>query len=346
MRGPRRGPGQGRTPARPHGRAARRHRRADGTATGLPSPTRVPAGPDGGRCGASRCARDRLRRTPEARAPAHRPARPHRRPARRPGPRTARQDRHQQPPRLPGTGDLRRHRPHPRRQRHLVARQLPGRLRRPPLHRAQAPGHPLPRPHGGGTTRRRRPAHRTPVARTRPCCTAAAVARLRPLRRGDHRRPLPDEVWRLDWLLPPGKELVTPELLLTRVRETLAGWNHGTAPPYELLDTGVHTVHHRLARRWRADRVFLAGDAAHLLGALGTPPGWTRACATPTTSPGNWPWPGTTVRTRRSSTATRPSAARSSPPGCAPPTRRCRCCGAAEGCVPTSREPPGDTTPC
>ncbi|GAA3496817.1 FAD-dependent monooxygenase [Streptomyces prasinosporus] len=83
-------------------------------------------------------------------------------------------------------------------------------------------------------------------------------------------RPLPEGVWRLDWLLPPGKELVTPELLLTRVRETLAGWNQGAAPPYELLDTGVHTVHHRLARRWRADRVFLAGDAAHLLGSLGT----------------------------------------------------------------------------
>ncbi|MFE6482307.1 FAD-dependent monooxygenase [Streptomyces sp. NPDC057757] len=83
-------------------------------------------------------------------------------------------------------------------------------------------------------------------------------------------RPLADSVWRLDWLLPPGKDLVTPELLVARVRETLGGWSGGTVPPYELLDTGVHTVHHRLARRWRAGRVFLAGDAAHLLGALGT----------------------------------------------------------------------------
>ncbi|WP_371668769.1 FAD-dependent monooxygenase [Streptomyces sp. NBC_00289] len=83
-------------------------------------------------------------------------------------------------------------------------------------------------------------------------------------------RPLPDGVWRLDWLLPPGKDLVTPELLVSRIRETLAGWSGGTTPPYELLDTGVHTVHHRLARRWRVGRVFLAGDAAHLLGALGT----------------------------------------------------------------------------
>ncbi|MFJ9835804.1 FAD-dependent monooxygenase [Streptomyces sp. NPDC101169] len=83
-------------------------------------------------------------------------------------------------------------------------------------------------------------------------------------------RPLPHGVWRLDWLLPPGKDLVTPELLVARIRETLAGWTDGSTPPYDLLDTGVHTVHHRLARRWRAGRVFLAGDAAHLLGAVGT----------------------------------------------------------------------------
>ncbi|CAL9614888.1 FAD-dependent monooxygenase [Streptomyces sp. enrichment culture] len=83
-------------------------------------------------------------------------------------------------------------------------------------------------------------------------------------------RPLPHGVWRLDWLLPPGKDLVTPELLMNRVRETLTGWSDGQMPAYELLDTGVHTVHHRLARRWRVGRVLLAGDAAHLTGALGT----------------------------------------------------------------------------
>ncbi|MFG2226477.1 FAD-dependent monooxygenase [Streptomyces sp. NPDC048644] len=100
-------------------------------------------------------------------------------------------------------------------------------------------------------------------------------------------RPLPDGVWRLDWLLPPGRELVTPDALVARIRDSLAGWAAEAAtpetggpsrgrgsvrpvPPYELLDTGVHTVHHRLARRWRLGRAFLAGDAAHLLGALGT----------------------------------------------------------------------------
>ncbi|MWA14047.1 FAD-dependent monooxygenase [Streptomyces sp. BA2] len=83
-------------------------------------------------------------------------------------------------------------------------------------------------------------------------------------------RPLAGGVWRLDWLLPPRGELVTPDALVVRIRETLAGWCGGSTPPYELLDTGVHTVHHRLARRWRVGRAFLAGDAAHLLGALGT----------------------------------------------------------------------------
>ncbi|WP_250294032.1 FAD-dependent monooxygenase [Streptomyces atroolivaceus] len=82
-------------------------------------------------------------------------------------------------------------------------------------------------------------------------------------------RPLPDGVWRLDWLLPPRGELVTPDALITRIRDTLEGWC-GETPPYELLDTGVYTLHHRLARRWRVERAFLAGDAAHLLGALGT----------------------------------------------------------------------------
>ncbi|MBJ7903689.1 FAD-dependent monooxygenase [Streptomyces sp. DSM 110735] len=101
--------------------------------------------------------------------------------------------------------------------------------------------------------------HRTPPWRTSgPACSEVTA------------RPLPDSMWRLDWLLPPGKELVTPDLLVTRVRETLAGWTGGSVPAYDLLDTGVHTVHHRLARRWRAGWVFLAGDAAHLLGALGT----------------------------------------------------------------------------
>ncbi|NLU73749.1 monooxygenase [Streptomyces sp. HNM0575] len=114
-------------------------------------------------------------------------------------------------------------------------------------------------------------------------------------------RPLPDGAWRLDWLLPPRGELVTPEALLERIHDTLGQWHAdgggagagagsgagtvagagagagagaaagstGEAAPYELLDTGVYTSHQRLARRWRVQRTFLAGDAAHLVGALG-----------------------------------------------------------------------------
>ncbi|GGX59651.1 FAD-dependent monooxygenase [Streptomyces hiroshimensis] len=97
-----------------------------------------------------------------------------------------------------------------------------------------------------------------------------AVLHRSPARGGEvTARPLPDGVWRLDWPLPPGGELVTPDALLARVRDSLATWC-GDVPPYELLDTGVHVVHHRLTRRMRTGRAFLAGDAAHLLGALGT----------------------------------------------------------------------------
>ncbi|MET8683412.1 FAD-dependent monooxygenase [Streptomyces sp. NPDC004732] len=101
----------------------------------------------------------------------------------------------------------------------------------------------------------------------------ALLHRMPPWRHGGAEvagRPLAGGVWRLDWLLPPRGDLVTPDALVVRIRETLAGWCGGSTPPYELLDTGVHTVHHRLARRWRVGRAFLAGDAAHLLGALGT----------------------------------------------------------------------------
>ncbi|SFD64197.1 FAD-dependent oxidoreductase [Streptomyces aidingensis] len=84
-------------------------------------------------------------------------------------------------------------------------------------------------------------------------------------------RPLTGLRWRLDWPMPPDGGLVTPEALLESLHRTLAAWHgDGGVPAYELLDTGVHQCHQRLARRWRHGRAFLAGDAAHLLGALGT----------------------------------------------------------------------------
>ncbi|MFF0393650.1 FAD-dependent monooxygenase [Kitasatospora sp. NPDC004615] len=103
--------------------------------------------------------------------------------------------------------------------------------------------------------------------------------------RGDREasaRPLPDGVWRLDWRLPPGRPqptepvdphatwpgIVTGDTLLTRVTSALTGWC-GELPPHQLLAAADHTYQQRLAGRFRTGRCFLAGDAAHLHGALG-----------------------------------------------------------------------------
>jgi 3-(3-hydroxy-phenyl)propionate hydroxylase len=81
-------------------------------------------------------------------------------------------------------------------------------------------------------------------------------------------RPLPGGLWRLDWHLPVQARSLTPDALVERLRGTLAGWCGGVVP-YEVLGSADYTVHQRLARRWRSGRAFLAGDAAHLMGALG-----------------------------------------------------------------------------
>lgn len=90
-------------------------------------------------------------------------------------------------------------------------------------------------------------------------------------------RPLPGGVWRLDWRLPPVSptaamgsraDLLTPDALIARIRATLGAWCDGV-PQYELHGSAEYSVHQRLAKLWRADRAFLAGDAAHLLGTLG-----------------------------------------------------------------------------
>ncbi|MFG2821934.1 FAD-dependent monooxygenase [Kitasatospora sp. NPDC048365] len=103
--------------------------------------------------------------------------------------------------------------------------------------------------------------------------------------RGDREasaRPLPDGLWRLDWRLPPGRPaptepvdphatwpgIVTGDTLLTRVKSTLTAWC-GDLPAYDLLAAADHTAQQRLAARFRSGRCFLAGDAAHLHGALG-----------------------------------------------------------------------------
>jgi 3-(3-hydroxy-phenyl)propionate hydroxylase len=81
-------------------------------------------------------------------------------------------------------------------------------------------------------------------------------------------RPLPEGLWRLDWLLPVQARPLTPDALVERLRGTLTAWC-GSVVPYEVVGSADYSVHQRLARRWRSGRAFLAGDAAHLMGALG-----------------------------------------------------------------------------
>jgi len=61
---------------------------------------------------------------------------------------------------------------------------------------------------------------------------------------------------------------LTSDALVERLRSTLTAWC-GQVVPYDLVGSADHPVHQRLARRWRVGRVFLAGDSAHLMGALG-----------------------------------------------------------------------------
>ncbi|MDH6576523.1 FAD-dependent monooxygenase [Kitasatospora sp. MAP5-34] len=115
--------------------------------------------------------------------------------------------------------------------------------------------------------------------------TGEARVHREPPWRGDREasaRPLPDGLWRLDWRLPPGRPaptapvdphatwpgVVTGDTLLARVKSTLTGWC-GELPAYDLLAAADHTAQQRLAARFRVGRCFLAGDAAHLHGALG-----------------------------------------------------------------------------
>ncbi|CAD5200151.1 bifunctional 3-(3-hydroxy-phenyl)propionate/3-hydroxycinnamic acid hydroxylase [Pseudomonas sp. FEN] len=85
----------------------------------------------------------------------------------------------------------------------------------------------------------------------------------------DARRPVvevpgPHHTRRFEFLLKPDE---TDEQVLseTRLRELLRPFR-GNAP-VSIVRKTVYTFHARVAERWRVDRVFLAGDAAHL-----TPP--------------------------------------------------------------------------
>jgi 2-polyprenyl-6-methoxyphenol hydroxylase-like FAD-dependent oxidoreductase len=78
--------------------------------------------------------------------------------------------------------------------------------------------------------------------------------------------PQPDGEWRIDWQVAPETDVEAERasgVLDARIR-ALVG-----AAPYELVWVTAYRFHQRLASRFRVGRVFLAGDAAHLMAPFG-----------------------------------------------------------------------------
>jgi 2-polyprenyl-6-methoxyphenol hydroxylase-like FAD-dependent oxidoreductase len=78
--------------------------------------------------------------------------------------------------------------------------------------------------------------------------------------------PQPDDEWRIDWQVAPETDVEAERAsgkLDARIRALL------DETPYELAWLTTYRFHARLASRFRVGRVFLAGDAAHLMAPFG-----------------------------------------------------------------------------
>ncbi|CAN5471170.1 FAD-dependent oxidoreductase [soil metagenome] len=78
--------------------------------------------------------------------------------------------------------------------------------------------------------------------------------------------PQPDSVWRIDWQVPGDFDLERERAsgaLDQRVRAVVGD------RPYEVVWVSAYRFHQRLAPTFRAGRVLLAGDAAHLMSPFG-----------------------------------------------------------------------------
>ncbi len=79
--------------------------------------------------------------------------------------------------------------------------------------------------------------------------------------------PQPDGVWRIDWQVPPETDPDEERAggrLDRRIRQVI-----GDGTPYELVWMTGYRFSQRLADAFRAGRVFLAGDAAHVMSPFG-----------------------------------------------------------------------------
>jgi len=78
--------------------------------------------------------------------------------------------------------------------------------------------------------------------------------------------PQPDSQWRMDWQVPAATDVEDERRggrIHTRIRQIV-----GDAP-YELAWLSSYRFHERIADRFRAGRILLAGDAAHLMAPFG-----------------------------------------------------------------------------
>jgi len=79
--------------------------------------------------------------------------------------------------------------------------------------------------------------------------------------------PQPDGVWRIDWQVPPDTDADAERAsggLDRRIRAVV-----GEGVPYELVWLTAYRFSQRVADRFRDGRVFLAGDAAHVMSPFG-----------------------------------------------------------------------------
>ncbi|MBA2634407.1 MAG: FAD-dependent oxidoreductase [Chloroflexi bacterium] len=79
--------------------------------------------------------------------------------------------------------------------------------------------------------------------------------------------PQPDGVWRIDWQVPPETDAEAERAngrLDRRIRAVI-----GEGEPYELVWLSGYRFSQRIADAFRAGRIFLAGDAAHVMAPFG-----------------------------------------------------------------------------
>ncbi|HEX5595578.1 MAG TPA: FAD-dependent monooxygenase [Micromonosporaceae bacterium] len=86
--------------------------------------------------------------------------------------------------------------------------------------------------------------------------------------------------WRFLFPLAAGRDEPSQQELAEKARRFI-----GDVGELEVLGTNIYTVHHRVANRWQDGRVFLLGDAAHLI-----TPMWALGLNTGVLDASNLPW--------------------------------------------------------